>query len=115
MDSFTRVVSFEKTFENITVLIGNLKAAPSALKAKARVFLLTHDIFSALLGSSPACLCEACQEIIRHVHVEDRRIFSDEQLVAMQSMELAALDGSTVISGVSFAGRVLGECIPSEV
>jgi hypothetical protein len=122
MDSLVHVIASDKDHANITFQIGNILAessSGSATSAKTRIFLLTDNIASALLGKLKRCSCDGCQEIYDHIDVvsaQNGRIAAATRFVFLHSANSAPMQAfqKSTIQDVSFAGHHISDCIPSE-
>ncbi len=130
MDCMVRVVASQGLFHKINFRFGNFMAessAATAASAKVRMFLLTDDTISALIGNSVRCDCKECVQLFYHFHDNAggrtgkvfRRLDESTYLVSMCTGHRAWLHSfvdisGCIVEGVSFAGGVVGECILRE-
>lgn len=109
MDSLNRVID-----PGIAWQFGNFMTADlskiASVQSKFRVFLLTGDEFT-LDDATSSCNCEECVDIFR----ESRKTLATQrtQFVALQSSSVQKLQHFFVnaIASVSFAGKIVSECI----
>jgi serine/threonine protein kinase len=123
MDSMVHVVASQDAAAEITFRFGNFmseSSAGTAASAKTRVFLLTGDIASALLGKSRRCRCEGCQEIYHHVDVNNTgsmtpaTFFVLVDSLSSDNSALLQVFSKCIIQKVSFVGHRISDCIPGE-
>ena len=121
MDSMVRVVDSQTSAAKITFRFGNFMAESSegaAASAKTRVFVVSDDIASALLGDAKRCQCEGCREIYDHVDATTFRITPATCFVLAQrpsdNSALSPFLNQHTIREVSFAGLRISDCIPLE-
>jgi hypothetical protein len=121
MDSLVSVVASQTSAAKITFRFGNFMAASSvgaAASAKTRMFILTDDIASALIGDVNRCQCEGCREMYDHVDATTFRITPATRFVLAQrpsdDSALSLFLHQNTSREVSFAGLRISDCIPLE-